>query len=609
MRKFIICKDETIGLQKRASAWLIDFILIIILGIFFLNITIPLSEKTNAYKNANSIIDEKINIMSDLACEAKLIIKDEEDNILDDEMMYKQYAIGHILLSYDLNKEYFNENGIVDLENNELIKDKYEKITPLNDPLAYFYYEYLVNNVSDINYEGLSKEDYFKKVLLDNNLDLSIFDMTYSYPSLKKEIAISLYTYIILEEKIDNTEGNKNNTILVDIFTNTYKANRTLFESLDIYQAEYLIYQENYQILVNKMNINYIISYSLSFIIIYILIPLLMKEKITIGYRFNKLFVDNNLKSKIIRKVFDYVINYSSIFIIAMFVSGTNALILPLFNIGTLCLGHIFFIISILMKDCIKNHKDIADGGKYNNIGFHGTGISNASDALAAVKENVFEKKVITLQELIKALDNNFEGYEKILHLLISSPKMGNNDDYVDSIGTKLLHKFAIECSKYKNSRDGIYRAGTGTAMYYIWYSENMKATADGRKKGEPFSANYSPSLNHNFKGVLSVVQSFTKPNLSEVCNGGPLTLEFHDTLFRNEEGTKKVAMLVKTFINLGGHQMQLNAINRDVLLDAQIHPEDHKNLIVRVWGWSGYFNELDLVYQNHIIKRLEFLN
>ena len=108
---------------------------------------------------------------------------------------------------------------------------------------------------------------------------------------------------------------------------------------------------------------------------------------------------------------------------------------------------------------------------------------------------------------------------------------------------------------------------------------------------------------------MLSVIQSFTKPHLEDVCNGGPLTLEFHDTLFRNDEGIEKVAQLVKTFIMLKGHQLQLNAINRDTLLDAQIHPEEHKNLIVRVWGWSGYFNELDLVYQNHIISRLEFLN
>ncbi|HHT67343.1 MAG TPA: pyruvate formate-lyase [Erysipelotrichaceae bacterium] len=262
---------------------------------------------------------------------------------------------------------------------------------------------------------------------------------------------------------------------------------------------------------------------------------------------------------------------------------------------------------SILMKDCVNNKKDIADGGKYNNYGFHGAGIANASDSLAAIKEHIFEKKDIAKEELLTAIDNNFEGYLSLQKKLISSPKMGNNEAYVDDIAVRLLDKFSLECSKYKNAKGGCYRAGTGTAMYYIWYSEKLGATADGRKNGEPFAANYSPSLNVNFNGVLSVISSFTKPNLQNVCNGGPLTLEFHDTVFRNEDGEKKVAMLVKTYIALGGHQLQLNAINRDVLLDAQKHPEDHKNLIVRVWGWSGYFNELDLVYQNHIIKRLEF--
>ncbi len=263
---------------------------------------------------------------------------------------------------------------------------------------------------------------------------------------------------------------------------------------------------------------------------------------------------------------------------------------------------------SILMTDCVKNKVDIAFGAKYNNYGFHGVGISTCADSLAAIKKCVFDDKSISPETLVKALDANFVGYEDVRHLLLAAPKMGNNEDYVDNIAGKFMNKFALECSKYKNKYGGIYRAGTGTAMYYIWYSEHEGATPDGRLAGEPFAANYSPSLSHNFKGVLSVIQSFTKPDLTKVINGGPLTLEFHDTVFRNEEGKEKVAMLVKTFVALGGHQVQLNAINRDTLLDAQKHPEKYPNLIVRVWGWSGYFNELDVCYQNHIIKRLEFM-
>lgn len=264
---------------------------------------------------------------------------------------------------------------------------------------------------------------------------------------------------------------------------------------------------------------------------------------------------------------------------------------------------------SVVMTNCIAEAKDIADGAKYNNYGFHGAGLSTAADSLAAVNRLVFAEKRVTAEELLAALDANFEGYDDLRAQCVAAPKMGNNDDAVDGIAVRLADFFADSLAGLKNDRGGIFRAGTGSAMYYIWYSEHLGATPDGRRAGEPFSANYSPSLNVKFDGVLSVIHSFTKPHLSRVCNGGPLTLEFHDTLFRNDEGTAKVARLVRLFVENGGHQLQLNAINRDTLLDAQKHPEAHKNLIVRVWGWSGYFNELDLEYQNHIIKRLEFLS
>lgn len=119
--------------------------------------------------------------------------------------------------------------------------------------------------------------------------------------------------------------------------------------------------------------------------------------------------------------------------------------------------------------------------------------------------------------------------------------------------------------------------------------------------------ANYSPSLFYKQRGPLSVIKSFAKPNLTNVVNGGPLTLEFDQTVFNNDESVAKLGMLVRTFIHLGGHQLQLNTVNRDKLLDAQKHPEKYKNLIVRVWGWSGYFVELDECYQNHVINRIEF--
>lgn len=132
-------------------------------------------------------------------------------------------------------------------------------------------------------------------------------------------------------------------------------------------------------------------------------------------------------------------------------------------------------------------------------------------------------------------------------------------------------------------------------------------ATADGRKAYTPFGSSFFPAITTHLNGPLSVVQFFTKFDLKKIINGGPLTLEIHNTAFRNAEGMKKVAQLVKTFVHLGGHPLQLNSINRERLLDAQKHPEKYPNLIVRVWGRSGHFNELDLPYQQHIISRTEF--
>ena len=140
----------------------------------------------------------------------------------------------------------------------------------------------------------------------------------------------------------------------------------------------------------------------------------------------------------------------------------------------------------------------------------------------------------------------------------------------------------------------------------YIEKARSLEMCIRDRLRGEPLAANYAPALGVRVKGPASILRSFAKPDLTQVVNGGPLTIEFHDTVFRNADSIRKVALLVRSFILDGGHQLQLNTVNREQLLDAQRHPENYKNLIVRVWGWSGYFVELDKCYQDHIIKRVE---
>lgn len=253
-----------------------------------------------------------------------------------------------------------------------------------------------------------------------------------------------------------------------------------------------------------------------------------------------------------------------------------------------------------VLMDC-----NLESGGKYNNFGIHGSGLATAADSLAAIKKYIFEQKTITKQELIEAVDSNFLKHNELLPLLrYKAPKFGNNDDYVDSIATELLNMFS-DCLKHRrNCKGGIYRAGTGTAMYYLWHANEIGAGPDGRREKEPLGANLSPSLFARTKGMLSTIQSVSKLPFEKAINGGPLTIEFHSSVFSSEDSIEKVARLVKTYMDMGGHQLQLNTVNPETLKDAQKHPEKYRQLVVRVWGWSAYFVELDKEFQDHIIAR-----
>ena len=269
--------------------------------------------------------------------------------------------------------------------------------------------------------------------------------------------------------------------------------------------------------------------------------------------------------------------------------------------------------VSVLSPGCIDRARDLCKGAKYNNFGIHGTGIAVAVDSLAAIRELVFEKRLVTLKELVALLDADFAGRPDVLEAAKAAPKMGNARPEVDAIAKRLIDfwghvfdgKFNDRVSPVTGER-GRFRPGTGSAMYYIWHAREVPASANGRLRGEPLSANYAPSLDTPVKGPVSVVRSFTEPDLGLVANGGPLTIEIHDSAFAFADGVGKVASLVKFFIDRGGHQLQINTINRETLLDAQRHPEQHRHLIVRVWGWSGYFVELDKEYQDQIIRRVE---
>jgi pyruvate-formate lyase len=269
---------------------------------------------------------------------------------------------------------------------------------------------------------------------------------------------------------------------------------------------------------------------------------------------------------------------------------------------------------SVLMTGCLESGRDLSRGARYNNFGIHGAGAANAAGALAAVRQFIFEEASLNPAELVAALDADFEGFADVLAKLKNEgPKVGNNDDRADSLLTWLFDAFADACEGYGcTSRGGILRPGTGSAMYYLWLAQGhpgmrepvVGATAEGRRKGQPLGANLAPEQGVRIRGPISELQSFTKIDYRRICNGGPITMELSDTVFRDAEALRKVALLVRTFAQLGGQQLQLNSLDLETLLDAKAHPERHPNLIVRVWGWSGYFCELSPEYQDHIIAR-----
>ncbi len=247
--------------------------------------------------------------------------------------------------------------------------------------------------------------------------------------------------------------------------------------------------------------------------------------------------------------------------------------------------------------------EDIADGCVYNNYGIHGTGLANAADYLTVLKALVFDGPM-SGGEFAAMLDADYEGYEAVRAQIARLPKFGSDEEGSNEAAAFLLSAFADACEGLVNERGGCFRAGTGSAMYYAFHAQTLGATGDGRHAGDYLPANYSPAIGADTGGPLNVIRAFASPELERVVNGGPLTLELSQRIVSLPE---KLAPAVMAFVKLGGHQIQLNAVDREKLLDAEAHPDRYRELVVRVWGWSGYYTSLDEVYRRQIIRRTEY--
>lgn len=264
--------------------------------------------------------------------------------------------------------------------------------------------------------------------------------------------------------------------------------------------------------------------------------------------------------------------------------------------------------LSSMVADCIKRGKSLQEGGAvYNFTGPQGVGVANVGDSLAAIKYAVFEKKIVSAEELLRALKTNFEGKEELRQRLINEvPKYGNDDDYVDSLAREGALIYCREVEKYTNPRGGRFQPGLYPVSANVPLGAMTGATPDGRKAGTPLADGVSPVSGRDVKGPTAAVTSVAKLDHHIASNGTLLNQKFHPAAIAGESGIRNLAALVRTFFDQKGFHVQFNVVSKETLLDAQKNPEKYRTLVVRVAGYSAYFTALDKAIQDDIIARTE---
>ena len=263
--------------------------------------------------------------------------------------------------------------------------------------------------------------------------------------------------------------------------------------------------------------------------------------------------------------------------------------------------------LSILIDDCIAGGKDYnAGGARYNNSYIQGVGMGTITDALSAIRTQVFEKKNFTLEELNKALQADFEGYETIQDKLLNdSPKYGNDDDRADLLTRRVFEEYFKNIDGRPNTKGGHYRVNLLPTTVHVYFGSVVGATPDGRKSGVPLSEGISPVQGADTNGPTAVLKSAAK--IDHLRTGGTLlNQKFTPQVLDSEEGLNKAVQLVRGYFRMDGHHIQFNVVTADTLRKAQANPEKYKDLIVRVAGYSDYFVDLTPELQEEIIRRTE---
>ena len=263
--------------------------------------------------------------------------------------------------------------------------------------------------------------------------------------------------------------------------------------------------------------------------------------------------------------------------------------------------------LSVLIDDCIRNGRDYnAGGARYNNTFIQMVGIGTVTDSLAALKQVVFDDAQLPLPALVDALDRNFRGEEPLRQRLVNrTHKYGNDDDYADELMVRVFDTLFDAVDGRPTVRGGHYRVEMLPTTSHVYFGSVTGATADGRRARAPLSEGISPVQGADRRGPTAVFNSAAK--MDHVKTGGTLlNMKFAPALLAGDAGVRNLSRLVRSYFKLGGHHVQFNVVSADTLREAQADPSEHRDLIVRVAGYSDYFCDLSEELQDEIIARTE---
>jgi formate C-acetyltransferase len=263
--------------------------------------------------------------------------------------------------------------------------------------------------------------------------------------------------------------------------------------------------------------------------------------------------------------------------------------------------------LSLLIDDCIATGTDYHDGGaRYNTTYIQGVGLGSLTDMMSAVRYHVFDRKNLSMAALLTALADDFSGHERTRLMLVNkTPRYGNDDDYADDIMKSLFEVYFAAVDGRKNTKNGAYHINLLPTTCHVYFGSVTGATPDGRRAWEPLSEGISPVQGADRKGPTAVLNSAAK--MDHVRTGGTLlNQKFTPQLLKSDADLDRLVQLIRTYFKLDGHHIQFNVADAETLRAAQQHPEKHRDLIVRVAGYSDYFCDLSLALQEEIIARTE---